>query len=432
MIQSAPQVGFVNLGCRVNRVEIDDIASELESQGIACVEPEQADVVVINTCAVTGEAEAKARKAIRHAASMPRQPYVVATGCVASLFADELSSLGERVIVEPNKAKVGAVVREQLSSIAPDSVAFHIEGLTPTGRTRPGIKIQDGCDRRCTYCIVWKARGAAQSLPYEQVRSRVAEVVATGAQEVVLTGINLGSYRASQAGDPDNLGELLEALLTDTSAGRIRLSSVEPQDIDEKLCATIAGSAGRVAPFLHIPLQAGCDATLERMGRTYTCAEYAERVACARHYLGERLALGCDVIVGFPGETDTEFAQSLAFCEQMRYAKMHIFRYSKRPGTPAAEAPDQVAPPVMAARARQMRELAQRMRLSCAQALIGQEELVLVEASGSGVSSGLFAVTLQGENIEPGSLVSGKVVGVDAQGRLSVSVRNEHSRVSCK
>ncbi len=192
------RVAIVNLGCRVNRVEADVIAAELERHGCRLVGEDEAEAIVVNTCAVTGEAEAKTRKTVRHAALRPQRPVVVATGCVANLFADELRQLAETVVVQGNKAAVAATVLERLGIAGDASCADAVVSVTPTptGRMRPGIKIQDGCDNRCTYCIVWKARGRSRSMDATEVVSRVRQSVSRGAREVVLTGINLGRFSA--------------------------------------------------------------------------------------------------------------------------------------------------------------------------------------------------------------------------------------------
>ena len=429
----APRVAVSNLGCRVNRVELDAIAGELVAAGCELVDEESADLVVVNTCAVTGEAEAKARKAVRHAAGLPGHPIVVATGCAASLFADELAALAENVEVEPEKDRVairalshflpddlshfaagagvgartnagerGAVNQSDASGnpssasaaggVAPSPLAALDIGesvapghaITPTGRMRPGLKVQDGCDHRCTYCIVWKARGRARSLDAADVVSQVRALVSEGAREVVLTGIDLGRYE-SQGLD---LAGLLDRVLDQTEVGRVRLSSVEPAGVTDELLRVMAASDGRVAEFLHVPLQAGCDETLRRMGRPYTVAEYRAIVDRAREAV-PHLALACDLIVGFPGETDEDFATSLETCREIGFAKMHVFRYSKRPGTPAADMSDQVAPEVMVERSRAMREMAAASRRAYAESLVGTSQLVLVERADSGVTGGL-------------------------------------------
>ena len=394
-VDGAPGVALLNLGCRVNRVELDLMAGQLEAAGVALCDQGHAAAVVVNTCAVTGEAEAKTRHAVRHAAALPQAPLVVATGCVANLFADELSALAPNVVVEKDKARVASLVLEELGR--PEGGPIEAAGAqtpTPTGRTRPGIKIQDGCDNRCTYCIVWKARGHARSVAPSEIEKAIRAAQARGAHEVVLTGINLGSYRSTdEKGHELALPGLLRRLLETTDVERIRLSSIEPPDVTPELCAAMAEAGERVAPFLHVCLQSGCDETLRRMARVYRTDLFARAVDTARAAL-PHLALGTDLIVGFPGETDEEFAESLAFCERMRFAKMHVFRYSKRPGTPAATMSGQVPPSASAARSRQARDLADRLRREEASRLVGTDDLVVVQYPGRAVSGGLFDVSV--------------------------------------
>lgn len=415
---SVAGVAFVSLGCRVNRVETDVIVSELRRAGMELVREREADVIVINTCAVTGEAEAKTRKAIRHAAGLPQRPLVIATGCVATLFSGELEALAPNVLVEVDK---GAVARRVLDEL-------QIEGQTPegstefgtvtaTGRTRPGIKVQDGCDLRCTYCIVWKARGRSRSVAVPEVVRQVREACAQGAREVVLTGINLGRYRDEVDGRRLRLPELLETILDQTDLGRVRLGSIEPQDVDERLADVMAASEGRVAPFLHMCLQSGCDETLRRMGRVYDTDLFARRMSLVRERV-EHASFGTDLIVGFPGETEQEFAQSLAFCERARFSHMHVFRYSKRPGTPAATMEGQVDALAAARRSAQAQELSQRMRLAEAQALVGSEDLAVVQAPGAGITGGLFDARLD-ETIPVDSLVPVRIASVDETATLT-------------
>ena len=347
MHASTRRVALVNLGCRVNRVELDMMAQALIDAGAEICGQREADVIVINTCAVTGEAQAKTRKAVRHAARLARHPLVVATGCVASLFADELAELGDNVVVEACKSNVADLVLKKLSlhsSCSAPGGSAPAHGTTPTGRTRPGIKIQDGCDNHCTYCIVWKARGKSRSVAVPTVLEEVRASLRRGAQEVVLTGINLGNYRAAlPSGDDLALPGLLNLILAETDVRRIRLSSIEPPDVTPELLEVMARAGERVAPFLHVCLQSGCNKTLHDMGRVYRREDYAKVVRNARAALPD-LALGTDLIVGFPGETDEDFADSLAFCKEMDFARMHVFRYSRRPGTPAAARTDQAAP----------------------------------------------------------------------------------------
>ena len=314
------------------------MALELERSGAVLVPEREAGVIIVNTCAVTGEAEAKTRKAVRHAASLPGQPLVIATGCVANLFADEISALAPNVRVERDKAAVAALAASALSLEQGCGAPVPCDAPTPTGRTRPGIKIQDGCDNRCTYCIVWRARGAARSMLPEEVLAAVRAAQERGAHEVVLTGINLGSYRAaSEGGDELGLPGLLDLLLTKTDVERIRLSSIEPPDVTDELCRTMAAAGERMAPFLHVCLQSGCDETLRRMARVYRTDAFRRVVETAREHL-PHVALGTDLIVGFPGETDDDFERSLEFCREMRFATP-VVRGRLRPRWPVRWTP---------------------------------------------------------------------------------------------
>ena len=406
------KASYINLGCRVNRVEIDVIAKQLEDAGFTTVNPEEADVIIVNTCGVTGEAEAKTRKSIRHAANLSQAPLVVATGCVVNLFADEISNLAENVVAKPVKTEVADFIVEhfdvdQITDNHNELIEQVGEAITPTGRTRPGVKIQDGCNNRCSYCIVWKARGKATSLPYAEVLKQVRDLEREGAREVVLTGINLANYEDNSIGEHMRLAQLLNKLMEETRVERFRLSSIEPPETDDELLECIANSNGRIAPFLHLALQSGCDKTLKEMNRNYTLDEYRQIVQKARKLI-PNLAVGCDLIVGFPGETDEDFEQSLAFCKEMRFEKMHIFRYSERPGTPAAAREDQIDPHVKAERAKRVRDLALDMRSQGAHELLGTEQEVLIQAPGYGVSGGLFVVKCP-ENIEVNSYVKLKI-----------------------
>lgn len=422
-----PRVALVNLGCRVNRVELDMMALALQQQGCELVAQRDADAIVVNTCAVTGEAEAKTRKAVRHAAHLPQQPLVVATGCVANLFGAELAALAPNVVVEPLKMQVPQLVLEKLAGGSAGAGSLPSEHavlgrMTPTGRTRPGIKIQDGCDNHCTFCIVWKARGHSCSYDAQDIVSQIREAQARGAREVVLTGINLGNYRGCAAdGRAVALPGLLERILDETDVERVRLSSIEPPDVNDELLQVMVRAGERVAPFLHICLQAGCDKTLREMGRVYDTGFFAEVVANTRAML-PHISLGTDLIVGFPGETDGDFAQTLAFCERMAFSKMHVFRYSRRPGTPAAARTDQVEPSVVAKRSSQMLALAQRMRSAQAAQHVGCEELVVVQYPGRGVSGGLFDVLVDDEH-PLDSLVRATVAAVLPDGTLDARSR---------
>lgn len=381
-------VSLVNLGCRVNRAELDAIGRELSREGIRIVCRDEAEAIVVNTCAVTSEAQAKTRRALRRAAEEPGVRAIVATGCAASLFSAELEALDPRIVVEPERERVAQRVANLLGlghdgGGAEADQAFCGGAVTPTGRMRPGLKVQDGCDRRCSYCIVWKARGPARSMPPERVVACVGELISDGAREVVLIGIDLGRYESGGVG----LSGLLARILEQTSVGRVRLSSVEPAGVTEELLDLIASSGGRVAPFLHVPLQSGCDATLARMARPYTSEAYA-RMAERAKAMVPGIALSTDVIVGFPGETDAEFQESHALCASLGFSRLHVFRYSRRPGTAAAAMKSQVDPAVSLERSRRMRALSDACASEFSAALVGTPQLVLCERGCMGTTGG--------------------------------------------
>ena len=418
----APHISVVNLGCRVNRVESDRITADLMREGFSLVDPEDADLVVINTCAVTGEAEAKTRKAVRHALAYPLEPYVVVTGCVVNLHPDMLTELSDRVVAEPSKVDVASRVCDVLGVEPFEEAGTDARDIADAlGRSRLGVKIQDGCNHRCTYCIVWKARGPERSVPVEAVLEQVREAEAAGVPEVVLTGVNLGAYDGrSERDEHVEIDELLKAILTETNIPQVRISSVEPMDISERLLAVMAEYPKRVAPFLHLPIQSGSTSTLRRMARPYSASELADTIGMIRSHI-PNIALSCDVIVGFPGETDDEFEESLDFCRRVGFSRMHVFRYSARPGTPAATMPDQVDPHVMAERSRRMRGLAQELGQADALSRIGSVERAVLEF-GDTVTLGSFhrARLDDAGGISAPCILDVAIIGVDESGLVHV------------
>lgn len=418
-----PFVSVINLGCRVNRVESDRMERELARAGLTLVDPDDAELIVINTCAVTGEAEAKTRKAVRHALGRPRHPYVLATGCAAALHPESLCEISDRVFVEPSKV---GVARRALQALGYEAVSKHHSaevdaraGEQPPRRARAGVKIQDGCNNRCTYCIVWKARGPERSVPVAAVLDEVRAVCAEGLPEVVLTGVNLGAYDGADERDAHvEIDELIERILRDTPIPQVRLSSIEPMDVTDRLIERVAASDGRVAPFFHLPVQSGCTRTLERMGRPYTAEEFEALCGRIRAAL-PAASLSCDLIVGFPGETDEDFEASLALCERVGFARMHVFRYSARPGTPAATMPDQVPPEVMAERSHRARELAGRLAHADAARRIGTRERAVIEEGRRGTLASFHRVEVEGleeAGVSAPALVEVAIMEVSASG----------------
>ncbi len=366
-------VAFRTLGCKVNRVESDQIAVELIGRGARIAPENEAAVVVINTCTVTGEADAKARKAVRHALNADSRPLVVVTGCLAALDAPGLASLGERVIAEPDKSVIVRRVAESLG--LPATVDDGMPPIVAVGdgfRTRAAIKIEDGCDNFCTYCIVPHARGVPRAVPLELVVKSARGLVDAGVAEVVLTGINIGRYRDGDA----ELRDVVRAVAA-TGVARLRVSSIEPPDLTPRLISVLAETPA-LCEHLHVPLQSGSDAVLSRMGRAYTTREYEEWIGALREAI-PGVAVTTDVIAGFPGETDEEHEASCAFVRRIGFAKLHVFRYSARPGTPAAALP-QVGPSIKADRAALLRAIGDECRFDYINAREGAQASVLVES----------------------------------------------------
>lgn len=395
-------VAVRTLGCKVNRVESEDIVADLLGRGVRLAEEDEAAVIVVNTCTVTGEADAKARKAVRQALKAAGEPVVVVTGCLAALEADSLRALGERVVVEADKGAVAQRVAEALG--LEEEPHGHAVRVGEAFRTRAMLKVEDGCDNFCTYCIVPHARGVPRSVPLADVIRQSAALLESGAREIVLTGINVGRYRDASTGA--DLADLIETVAS-TGVGRLRLSSIEPPDITERLIAAMA-SRPAFCEHLHVPLQSGSDRVLFAMGRTYTAAEYCERIEAARAAL-PGLAITTDVIAGFPGETDSDADRTRALCERLAFAKLHVFRYSARPGTPAADMAEQVAPELRAARAEALRASGDALRARYVASRSADRAEVLVERVVGGRAEGTtrdyLRVRFETADAEPGGLV---------------------------
>jgi len=402
MSESSPariRVAFKTLGCKVNRVESDEIAAELLGRGVEVAEEDAAAVIIITTCTVTAEADAKARKAVRQALKAASKPVVVVTGCLAALDAPGLSALGDRVVVEADKQRVAELVASKLS-LSPRAEC----GVVRVGdgfRTRAMLKIEDGCDNFCSYCIVPYARGVPRSVAFPHVVAQARALVEGGAHEVVLTGINIGRYADSGS----DLAAVVRAVAS-TGAQRVRLSSVEPPDLTDRLLEALA-ETDAVCEHLHVPLQSGSDVVLEAMRRTYTSDEFRVRIDAARAAI-PGVAVTTDVIAGFPGESADDHRMTLEFVESIGFAKLHVFRYSVRPGTPAAEMP-QVEPAVRSERAAELRARGDALRAAYIGTRIGERSQVLVEgvdARGSvGTTRDYLRVRSTGAPVSVGSTV---------------------------
>lgn len=342
------------IGCRLNQSEIETYARQFRAAGhLLVASPAEADLVVVNTCAVTAEAASDSRQKIRQAARVGVDEIIV-TGCWSTLHPQDAATLDgvRRVVLNTDKDHL---VADLLGVSAETFDLEPIERVRVPGirlRTRAFIKAQDGCDNRCTFCITVVARGAGRSRAIADVVADIHAAVQGGAQEAVLTGVHLGSW-GHDFDAPQHLTHLIQAILADTDIPRLRLSSLEPWDLTPEFFALWQNP--RLCRHLHLPLQSGCAATLRRMARKTTPENFANLVEAARAAIPQ-VAITTDIIVGFPAESETEFAESLAFVRHMDFADGHVFTYSARPGTGAARMKPQVPHPVRKERNAQVRQ----------------------------------------------------------------------------
>lgn len=379
---------LTTLGCRLNEAELGRWRRELEASGHRVVAQSQAaDVVVINTCAVTGEAAKKSRQLVRRLRRENERALIVATGCHAELAPHELSELG-LVLGNRDKDSLLTHVFARLAAApalapAPTDAAPGLDAPRPT---RAFVKIQDGCRNRCAFCIVTIARGEERSRDPASVVAEVRALCEAGVQEVVLTGVHLGGYGS-------DLGESLEGLvarvLEQTPVARLRLGSLEPWDLGPRFFEVWRDP--RLCPHLHLPLQSGSDGVLRRMSRRCTTAAYAALVERARAAIPD-LVLTTDLIVGYPGESEDELEETLAFVEAMRFADVHLFTFSAREGTRAARLPGRIAPEVQRTRRERLQALVRRLRREALVGSIGTTRPVLFERDREVLPSGVARV----------------------------------------
>jgi threonylcarbamoyladenosine tRNA methylthiotransferase MtaB len=352
---------------------MDSLARQLVRRGCELVQdPAGADVSVLNTCAVTHEAERKSRRRARQIHRAHPGGEVVLTGCYATLAPEEMARLpGVRQIIgNSDKERLAELLQPELQA------AVELPPGRPTGgRTRAFVKVQDGCDNRCTYCVTTIARGPGTSRPLGEVIAEIQTLEASGYQEVVLTGVHLGSYGHDNKGP--RLQELVAAVLHETTIPRLRLSSLEPWDLQASFFDLWATE--RLCRQLHLPLQSGSATVLQRMGRQTTPDGFKELARAALKRIPD-LALTTDVIVGFPGETETEFEASLALVEELDLARLHVFRFSPRPGTAAARMGNRVARDTVRARSQALRQLAMEKQRGYLARFVGRTVPVLWES----------------------------------------------------
>jgi len=427
-----------NFGCRASQSDGAALKKQLLQAGLGeARDTDSTDVVVLNTCTVTAAADAEVRQVIRRIHRQNPQCRILVTGCYAQRAPDEIAELQgvSWVVGNSHKHVVADLLREamegearclgsgarpgllQIGEVgAPNSAQvqvgeisaeFHFAPVFPDDRTRPTLKVQDGCNARCSFCIIPVVRGRSRSLPPESVTAEVRRLERQGYKEIVLSGINLGSYGRDLGRRIDFLG-LLESILSATSIPRIRISSIEPMDVGPQLIRLV-GREGRLARHLHVPLQSGCDRILRGMNRRYWAAQYAERVLAIREQIPDS-GIGADVMVGFPGETDRDHSTSVGYIQSLPFTYLHIFPYSPRPGTPAAAERDQVNGQVSRRRSEEIRAVIGVKRQAFLAAQVGRvlSALTLDETQEGGcvaLSSNYLKIVMPASALAPNTLV---------------------------
>jgi threonylcarbamoyladenosine tRNA methylthiotransferase MtaB len=402
------KVSILTLGCKVNQAEMSEVESSLRGQGHHIVGiDENPDICVVNTCTVTSKSDYQSRQLIRRAGRTGAQ--VVVTGCYSELNSDEVGRMEgvERVVTNSDKHHIFNIIDANSSSGT---------SRPATGRTRYFLKVQDGCNNFCSYCMVHIARGASRSVTPDAVIDKVKEAVEAGFKEVVLTGIHLGQYGCDLDGGI-TVSSLVSEVLDKTAINRLRLSSLEVNEVDGHLLDLFENT--RLMPHLHIPLQSGDDGVLKLMNRGYDTQFYRDKVLELLERLPEA-ALGTDIIAGFPQETEEAFRNTCSLVENLPFTYMHVFPYSRRPGTPAAEMSDIVGQSERKRRASELRTLAARKRSEYADRQIGRTLEVLIEQKVGetlyrGTSCNYLKVYVASEREISGTVVPACVEAIDGE-----------------
>ena len=393
------RVYFTNLGCKLNQAELEDAARRFVGAGHTIAPSlDQADLHVVNSCTVTHVAARDSRKVARRGRRLSSRIRTVLTGCYVADQPEEAARLAgvDLVVANTDKHRLVDLVHRAFPEEArtnPESIPVPYVPL-PFGNSRALVKIEDGCNMRCSFCIIPATRGAQRSRPDDEVVAEVEALAQGGFQEVVVTGVQISAYRWQER----RLADLVERLVSETSIARIRLTSIAPWQFDRRLVDLFASE--RLCRHVHLSLQSGCDATLERMRRPYSSAQFAELTAELRERI-PGLAVTTDVIVGFPGEDDREFEQSLSFVERIGFARVHAFPYSQRPGTEACQMHGQVDDRTKKERMRRMLGVAERSRDAFWESQVGERVQVLWEESRSGSWRGTTDNYVQAVSQEP-------------------------------
>lgn len=380
------RIAIDTIGCKLNQAESEHLTRQLAAAGHRLVSPtDKADIYILNTCSVTQSADSDSRRRLRLAHRRSPNARLIATGCYAQLKPDELARVDGVSLVVGNAEKTH--ILEQLqdpSSLLSPTAECHspLKQSDRTTRTRAFVKVQQGCSSYCAYCIVPLARGIEQSQPAANVVAEVRQITDEGYKEIVVTGTEIGAY----SDDGITLRDLLRRILAETGAGRIRLSSLQPQEVSSELLALWQDD--RLCPHFHLSLQSGSESVLRRMKRGYSIADYDRTVRLIRAMVPDA-AITTDVIVGFPGETEPEFAESYDFCLRQGFARIHVFPYSPRPGTAASRMSGQVDSRIKKERSRKMLALAHESAESSRKQFLEKTMPVLWETKSHGLWTGL-------------------------------------------
>ena len=371
------QVYLKALGCRLNEAELESWATGFQRAGYSiALKPDDAELVVINTCAVTQEAVKKSRQIIRRSQRRNPEAKLVISGCYATLnpeLEQEISGI-DLLIPNQDKDKLVEIVRDRLTFESEDPTAQpEIPALFKLGRQKAFIKIQDGCRHSCTFCIVTVARGRERSLEVREITDRIHQSSSEGIQEVILTGVHIGGYGH---GKGETLTSLLRAILQDTNMQRIRIASLEPWDLPDQLLELFYNP--RLQPHLHLPLQSGCDSILRKMGRRCRTADYTKLVMDVRS-IHPDFNITTDIITGFPGETDACWQEGLEYIKQTGFGQLHIFPYSPRPGTAASSFPAQISHATCKKRGEELESLGKELKADFITSQLGKVKPVLFE-----------------------------------------------------
>lgn len=424
-------LAMVTFGCRVNQFESALLKEGLSGSGFVAARPgEGADLVVVNTCSVTAESDRQARQAIRRARREHPGARIVVTGCYAQRAPDAVAAMPgvDWVVGNPDKGALPALLRQEGERLVRVSDADLLppppegEGVAPAqgDQARAHLQVQTGCDEGCTFCLIPRVRGPSRSFDPHQVANRARELAERGFRELVLTGINLGSY-GRDLSPPSSLGELVASLAGALGDGvRLRLSSLDPMDLEPRLVALLG--EGRVCPHLHLSVQSGDSLVLKRMHRRHDREQVLERVAAVRRAL-PGVILGADLIVGFPTESEEAFANTLSLVAEAELALLHVFRYSDRPGTPAAAIPRRfhVSEAVARERSARLRRQGEAVLARVLSRQVGGVRRMLVEEVkgevATGKCEGFLSLCGPAAGLPPaGGLAAVRVAGVDRAG----------------